>query len=816
MRSSLEILKDDLRFGMRMLLKHRGFTLVAIVTLALGIGANTAIFSVVDAVLFRQLPFHDPGRVMIIWTRVPDLDQAPFSLPDFLDYRDQNESFEQIAAVANWGANLTGHGEAERYQGVKITANAFQLLGVKAFAGRTLLTDDDRPDHPHVAVITYGLWQQRFGGDRSLIGQPIEINSEPYTLVGVLPPNFIFPFFPAEVAVPLVPDADPRRSDRSSVSFLRGFGRLKPGITRQRAEAQMTALAQRLRQQYPKYNERKIGMKIMPIDELIVGNFRLILLVLLGAVGFVLLIACTNLASLVLSKMTGRYREIAVRVALGASRARIVRLLLTENIVLALIGGSAGLLVALVAVPQLLRLAPPGLPRMNEVHIDLRVLAFTMLVAVLAGVVLGLVSAWQSSVADLNEVLKEEGRASTVGARRGRSRSILVVSEVAFSLVLLISTGLLLRSLVRLQQVNPGFATDHLLTARLSLPQARYKTLNDVLPFYRQVRGQLETLPGVQSVGTTSILPMSGLLGAVYFTIVGRPPATTKDIPFAYYRIVSTPYFKTMAIPLVAGRNFSEHDTTQTTGVAVINETMAKRFWPDGGALGSHLTIDDANDLRQVEVVGITADVKHKALEADSDFVLYIPITQTPHDTVLWLTTNQFWVLRSSEKPDVLAKEVRKIIKSSDNSVATEIKTMDDYMTASVAPRRFNLLLLGIFAGTALMLTIVGIYGAMTTLVSQRSREIGIRIALGGQRMQMGAMVIRQGFKLVGLGVAFGLAGALIVTRILANLLFRVSPEDPATYAGLVLLILLVALAACFIPAVRAMKIDPISTLREQ
>ncbi len=813
---SFETLKEDIRFGIRMLFKNRGFTVIAIVTLALGIGATTAIFSVVNAVLLRQLPFRAPQRLAVLWTRVPGQDQTPFSVPDFLDYRDQNNSFDQIAAVANWGANLTGNGDAERFQGVKISANAFQLLGVDAAQGRTLLPEDDRPDHPKVVVISYGLWKRRFGGDHGIIGKSIQINSESYSIVGVLPPDFIFPFFPAEVAVPLVPDADPRRLDRSSPGFLRGFGRLRDGVSLGQAESQMDALAQHLRQQYPKFNDQKIGMKITPLDELIVGNFRLILYILFGAVALVLVIACTNLASLVISKVAVRNREIAVRVALGASRGRIVTQLLIENIILSLLGGILGLLLAMVGVPQLLRLSPAALPRMNQVGIDGGVLAFTMFVSIASGIVFGIVSAMKSLRMDLNESLKEEGKGSTAGAGRSRSRNTLVIVEVAISFVLLIATGLLLRSLVHVESVSPGFSTDHLLTARLSLPQSRYKTLNDILPFERNVRSQLEGLPGVASVGTTSNLPMSGLVGAVFFTIVGRPPANNKDVPFAYYRIVSPEYFKTMRIPLLGGRSFTEHDTAQTPGVAIINQTMAQNFWPGGDAIGNHLTIDDANSLRQVEIVGVARDVKHNGLDGKPGFELFIPVNQTPQDTFPLLTINQFWVLRSGSDPSALTREVRNVIRSADAEVATDIKVMDDYLSTSLAPRRFNLLLLGIFAGAALLLTIVGIYSAMSNVVSQRSREMGIRMALGSRRSQMGRLIILQGLKLAGTGVAIGLAGAFIATRLLSSLLFQVSTEDPLTYLGLVFGIIFIAVLACCVPAMRAMRIDPMAILRQQ
>ena len=812
---NLEVLRDDIRFGLRILVKNPRFALVGIFTLALGIGANTAIFSVVNAVLLRQLPFRDPQKVVSVMARVPDMNQGPFSLPDFEDYTQQNESLAGIAALADWGANLTGYGDAERLQGAKISSNAFQVLGVDALIGRTLLPDDDRPDRPLVVVLTYGLWQRRFGADRNVLGQTIRINSEAYTIVGVLPPGFIFPYYHAELARPLRPESDPRRTDRASVSFLRGIGRLKPGVTLQQAQSQFTALALRLREQYPKFNANKIGVTIVPIQDVIIGNFQLILLVLTGAVALVLLIACTNMANLVLSKSAERYREIAVRIALGATRARIIGQLLTENVILSLLGGVVGFLFSLAAVPALLRLSPPNLPRMNEVSIDGRVLAFTIFVSIASGLIFGVVPALQAFGKDLNEALKEEGKGSTVTGHRNRTRSMLVIAEVGFSLVLLIGAGLLLRSLVHLQRVSPGFVSDHAIAVRLSLPQARYKMVKDILPFEMQIRGDLENLPGVSSVGTISHLPMSGLLGAIYFSVVGRPPANSKEQPSADYRMISPHYFQAMQIPLLSGRAFTDHDTAETQAVAIINATMARRFWPNGDAVGSHVTIDDANDLRTVEIVGVVSDVKHKALEADPDPELFVPIKQIPQDVAPWLAINQFWIVRASGDPMRLAADVRRIIHSTDSEVATDVKPLDDYLNASIAPRRFNLLLLGVFASTALMLTIVGIYGVMANLVSQRSREIGIRMALGAGRWQIGRSVILQGLKLVAIGVLVGCVASIFVTQSLSHLLFKVSPEDPITYGGLVLLIVIVSVFACSIPAFRAMTTDPISTLRQ-
>jgi putative ABC transport system permease protein len=770
----------------------------------------------VNAVVLRQLPFKDPERVVSFMARVPNIFQEPFSIPDLEDFLQNNQTLEGLSAIADWGANLTGQGDTQRVQGVKISADAFQLLGVHALYGRTLMPDDDRPDHPLVVVLTYGLWKRRFTGDPGVIGQTVQISGEAYTIVGVLPADFAFPYYRGELARPLRAESDPRRLDRGSISFLRGIARLKPGVTRQQAQEQFTALAERLREQYPKFNGSKLGVTIVPMQELIVGNFRIILLILSGAVGLVLLIACINMATLVLSKSVERRREIAIRIAFGASRSRIVRQLLTENIILSLLGGLTGYVLAVVGVPALLLLSPPGLPRMNEVRLDASVLAFTMLLSVVSGVLFGLAPALQHYERDLNGALKEEGKGLTGGRKRKRGQSLVVIAEVSFSLVLLISAGLLLRSLKNLERVSPGFVADHVLTVRLSMPAVRYKTLNDILPFAQQVQTQLEGLPGVQAVGATTHLPMSGLLGGVYFSIVGRPPVSGKELPVTSYRMVSAAYFDAMHIPLLQGREFTEHDTTETPGVCIINQTMAHRFWPNGDAVGSHVTIDDANDLRTVEIVGVASDVRYRSLDAAPASELFVPIKQVPQDMVFFLGMNQFWVLRTAGDPMLLARQAQQVIKSHDSEVATEMKPMNDYMSAAVAPRRFNLLLLEIFSATALVMTVIGIYGVMANLVSQQYREISIRIALGATRSQIGRMVLMQGFKLVATGVAVGLAATLLATHFLGDMLFQVSARDPLTYVILILSLVSIAMLVCAIHKARATRIDPMVLLRQQ
>jgi predicted permease len=809
-------LLQDLRYGLRILLKTPGFAAVAVLTLAIGIGANTTIFSMVNVVLLRQLPYKDPDHLMCVWSIRTDQEKTPFSIPDFMDYQEQNQTLERIAGFASWGANLTGTGTPERLQGLRVSGNLFQLLGVEAVAGRTLLPEDDKADSPRAVVLSYGLWKSRFGGDLSLIENTITLNGDSYTVVGVLPPSFFFPNAEAEIAVPLKADSDPWRNDRNSISFVRAISRLKPGVLRPHAESDMTALAQRLQQLYPNYNANKQAVRIVPMKEEILGNFRMSLLLLLVAVSLVLLIACANLANLTLAKASARKKEVAIRMALGCSRKRLIRQMLTECILLALLGGALGVFLAEISVQALISLSPANLPRANEATIDDRVLAFTLGVSLLSGLIFGLAPALHDSKMNVSHELKAGNRNDTSGGGRSRTRSLLVIGEVAISLVLLIGAGLLVKSFMQLQNVNLGFSPDNLLVVRLALPKARYAKVEAITAFYDKVSPQLELLPGVQSASLISNLPLSGSNTRIPFTIVGKPPISLANRPATQYRMIGLDYFRTMNIPLQEGRDFTSQDRSNTRPAVLINETFARRFWQRDSPIGEHLLIDDNNQTpRDVEIVGVVGDVKHFGLDAEPVPELYLPVYQIPSDNVGLLINNMNWVIRTAGDPLTLATAVRREVQSVDGDVpASSIKSMTQYLSASVAPRRFNMLLLMIFAIVALLLAAMGLYAVISYSVSQQTREIGIRMALGAQRRDVLRLVVGYAFKITALGIGIGLLGAFAFTRIISSLLYGISATDISTFLFIPLLFACIALLASYLPARRATKVDPLIALR--
>jgi putative ABC transport system permease protein len=805
----------DIRYALRMLLKNPVFSLVAIAMLTLGIGANTAIFSLVNSILLKQLPFEQPERLVWVWSTRTDRDKAFYSIPNFIDTRDQNQTFEQVAVFGNWAANLTEHGEAERLQGVRISAGVFEMLGVKAEIGRTLLPADDQPDQPLVVVLSHNLWKRRFGGDPDLIGKNLRLNGDSFSVVGVLPPEFVIPNAEIEMAVPLKLESDPRRGERGS-NFLRMLGRLKPGVSVEQAAVDLKEITSRLRDQYPGFNAKLTAPSVQPLEAEIAGSYRAALSILLAAVALVLTIACANLASLLLARAAGRQKEIAIRTALGATRWRIVRQLLTESLTLALVGGGLGFLLAVWGKDLLLAFSPADLPRAVEVTIDTRVALFSMFVSLLAGVVFGLAPALQSTKADLHAALKDSSRSTSGSAAQARSRTLLVLVEVTLSLTLLIGAGLLIRSFGRLQSVSAGFDHKNLLAARISLPSYRYSTPRALKVFHDKLTERLSEQPEVEAVGLVNVLPLSGLNVRTEFTLAAHPPRNPSDTPAAQNRWVSPGYFHTMKIPILEGRDFAESDNELSPGVVVVDESLAKLFIADETVLGTHLMISFGGEPpRDFEVVGVAGSVKHAGLNEEPLATLYAPIYQVPQTAVSFLANNLSVVVRSRVDSERVAAIVSSEVHAVDPEVpATNVKTMTQFLASSIAARRFNLLLLTVFAVAALLLASAGLYGVISFAVTQRSREIGIRRALGAKDSDVLTLIIKEGMKPAFGGIAFGLITALSLTRLIRGMLFAVSETDPATFAVIALLLAVVAMLACYIPARRATKVDPVVALR--
>ena len=800
---------------MRILLGRPVFSSVCVLTLALGIGANTAIFSAVNAILLRQLPFRHASRLVWIAGVRPNRSDAPFSLPDFIDYRDQVGSLDSLSAVGSWSGNLTGQGDAEQLNGVRVSANFFETVGVTAVLGRTLEPGDDQPASPGVVVMSYGLWQRRFGADARLIDKQVELNGVSYTLVGILPANFSFPIPGAELAVPLVPDGDPWRFNRNSVNFLRLVGRTRPGTTLEGAQAEMNALAVKLRRQFPDANARKLGVKLIPMRDQVTGGYRSALWVLLAAVGFVLLIACANLANLNMVRASARRKEMSILSALGATRWQVVRQLLLEGALLAGAGGALGVLLARFGVQGLLALTPTNIPRKEEIGLDASVLAFTGLISFVAALATGLAPALSIAHGDLARQLNEASRGSTQGGRGKAVRTGFVVVEVALSLVLLVGAAVLLKSLSRVQTVDPGFDPHGVLAVRMSLPKNRYPHLADVTRFYDALMPRVQALPGVSAAGVIQMLPLSGLISSIPFTVVGRA-FSKEEIPQAEYRIVNPMYLKVMRIPLLAGREFTEGDTDRTRLICYANETLAKRFWPAGNAVGAHLLLYDTDSSpREAEIVGVIHDVKDRGLETAPSFDIYIPVRQTPEDAITWLRNYQHWVLRTYNDPLALADTFREQLRTVDAEVAaSNIRSMNQYYSMTVAPRRFNLELLSIFAMAALALALAGVYGFISYSVNERTHEIGVRMAIGAQPSDVLRMVIMDGMKPVLVGLALGILSVFALTRAVASLLFAVSASDPAALVSVSIVFCSVSLVAVIAPAHRAAKMDSLAVLR--
>jgi len=813
----LDGLIQDARFSLRTLRRSPGFFVVAVLTLTLGISATVAAFSVVNAVLLRPFAFSNPDHLLWIYAQRVDAPRTSFSLPEYCDYRDQNTSFEGLSAIGSYNANLSDSGDPERVQGVRISANAFGILGLRPFLGRSLVDADDRNGAPPVAMISYALWSRRYGKDSAIVGRSVNLNGEPRQIVGVLPRDFALPNLDTDVVVPLQPESDPRRNARNSVSFLRFVGRLKSGVTPEQAYAELDSIRQNLRRQFPEAYTGKIGITIVPLTEEIVSNVRTVLLTIFCAAGALLLIGCVNLAGISLSRAAARQRELAVRTALGATRGQLARLLLAESFILALFGGSLGLLLEIWGQGALLRLVPTDLPRIESFSIDWKVFVFASVITLIATFACGLVPAWLLSRSDLRDALVSGGRGSTGGGLQSRLRSWLVAGQIALALVLLSNAALLFRSFVRLTREQPGFEPANILTVRLSLPQVTYTDRAALVQYYEKLRPRLAALPGVQSVGLVSILPLAPKsTSTIPFTRPDRPPAKREDTPSANYRVVSPEYFRAMAIPLLSGRSFTDEDDGNRPPSVIISAVLAAKYFPDRSPIGERLMLDDTDaEPRPVEIVGVVGPVKQTNLETAAKPDIYLPLRQVPKDGLSWLRFSTYWVVKTSSATSGLDQSVRAEIRGVDANVAVgAVRPMDEVMAAALAARRFSLLLVGSFAGAALFLAAAGLYAVISYGVQQRTREIGVRLALGASHRSILSMIFREGSLLLGFGSAAGIVLALALARLVASQMHGVSERDPFSLISVSLLLAAISLLACWMAARRALKIDPIVALR--
>ena len=808
----MHTLWQDLRYGLHMLWKTPGFTLIAVLALALGIGANTFIFSVVNTLLLRPLPFPDSDRITSILVKDPDTGTlyTSYSLPNYEDIRDQNQVFEQVAAMTMSTEFLYSGDEPERLRGARISAEIFPLLGVKPWLGRTYSSEEERSDSGSFIVLSHDLWQRRFNSDPNIVNQSLLIGSQPTTVLGVMPPGFKFPVGAPQVDfwMPLISSIPPAARTARGAVYLGLFARLKPNVTLAQAQAEMTLIGNNLARQYPEANT---GLSIVPVStrDRLVGRIRPALLVLLGAVALVLLIACANVANLLLARASVRQKEIAIRTAIGATRWRVVRQLLTESLLLSIIGGAAGVLLALWAIDLLVSWNPSNLPRVAELGLDRNVLLFTVGLTTLTGLVFGLAPALQTSRLDLNETLKDGTRESSGGMKRNRTRSALVISEIALSLILLVGATLLFQSLRRILAISPGFAPEQVLTAAVSVSSDKYPEKEQRAAFYHQALERIAALPGVESAGIVSPLPLGGSFYSFTFDIAGQPPFQPGQQPSADRRIISPDYFRTMTTPVLKGRAFGSQDNATAPPVMIVNDTFARRFFPGEEVLGKRIIPGEGRIAVTREIVGVVGSIRHEGLDVEPTPEYYVPYEQANVEdmTVVARTT--------SGNPTTIAGPLRDVIRAMDKEQPVyNVRPMTQLVTESLAQRRFNMVLLGGFALLALVLAGIGIYGVMSYSVAQRTREIGVRIALGAQSRDVLKMVLSQALLLTVLGLGIGLVGAFALTRFLVTLLFEVKPTDLTTFATVSIVLGAIAIMACVIPARRATKVDPLVALR--
>ncbi len=813
----------DLRHGLRVLASQPSFTIVAVASLALGIGANTAIFSVTNALLLRPLPYADADRITILWQRSPGLgvQQDWFSTGQYLDIRADNQVFSDVSATIGASFNLTGRGTPERIDGARVSSSLFPLFGAKAAAGRVFTADEDKPGKPPVVILSNGFWKRRFGSDPSVVGRSLTLNGNSFTIVGVMAADFVFnkEIMPAvngiqnvDLLLPL-PLNETARANRGGEDF-NVFAKLKPGMSVGRAQADMNVLAARMKRDYPQNYPPNGGLtvSVVPLINQVVGDVRLALYVLLGAVGLVLLIACGNVANLLLSRAAVRQKEMAIRAAVGASRERIVRQLLTEAVLLSALGGLLGLTLAVAAVKVLGRFGPANIPRLTEIAIDGRVLAFTFAISLVTGVVFGLVPALRASRLDLNDVLREGGRGgvgtSAFGLGHHQLRRMLIAGEVALSLVLLIGAGLLVRSYERITSASPGFDPTNVLSFRLALPGFRYKTPEAVIAFYKRLEDRLAVLPGVRHVGSNYLLPVSSVaLGWEPITVEGYVPKVAGDnLIIASSGYVSPDYFRAMGMPLTKGRFFDDRDVRDAPPVTIVDDKLAERFWPGQDPIGKRMRRGDSGPWSTV--IGVVADTKQYAVDGEPPITAFYPNRQLGVGI-------RYVVVKTKSDPRALVNAVTREVQALDADLPVyDVSTMEERLAGSFARRRFSMFLLGVFAACASLLAAIGIYGVVSFWVTQRTRELGIRAALGARQYDIMRLVIRQAVVLVVIGIVVGLATAFGLTRVMATLLFGVSSTDAVTYALLSVVLGLVALVASYVPARRAAAVPPIIALR--
>ncbi|HXA04417.1 MAG TPA: ABC transporter permease [Bryobacteraceae bacterium] len=798
---------QDIRYGFRTLKNSPGFTIVAVLTLSLGIGANSAIFSVINGVLLKPLPYSEPDRLVRVFTTFPAFPEFPMNPHDFLDYREQNRVFDGFALYLRDDLQLAKAERPERLTGIRVSTGFFRLLGWQPMLGRTFTLNEELPGNEREVILSNGTWKSRFSGSPGVIGTTVNLSGKPFTIVGVMPPGLehvggTYHSLPhgdnVDVWWPLT--LDHAHPEQRGSHFLNGIARLKPGVSVQQAGTDMAIIARRLGELY---GNREAGVKLVPLRQEIVGKTQPLLLVLLGAVGFVLLIACVNVANLLLARAAAREREIAIRAALGAGRIRLARQMLTECLVIAGIGGTIGLVLGIWGVDALVALSAGKLPRVQMIGVDVRMLAFTLAATVLTALLFGLTPALHASRASLSNSLKEGGRGSTAGLSSGRIRNVLVMAELALALVLLAGGGLLMRTFVNLERINPGFDPHNVITMSLDLPDARYPNQKSAISFYRQLLERLEEQPGVRAAGVTSDLPWSGYDENTGFELQGRSQAEN-DKNHARYHFASPNYFRAAGIPLIAGRFFSYRDNLDAPPVMLINQSLARLYWGKQNPVGKRMNTWD----KKATIVGIVGDVKDSPAAADAEPSLYWPLLQN-------LFGELHLAIRSDSNPAPLMNTVRRELAAMDRDLPiADIRLMDNIAAAAVSGPRLALLLVGIFAALALVLATVGIYGVISYSVTQRIHEIGVRVALGAQLGDVLRLVVGQGMKLAAAGVAFGLGAALALHSVMKSLLYGVSATDPLTLAAVSLVLMMIAAVACYIPARRATRVDPVVALR--